>query len=106
MSGKVIPQFRICAFANDDSEIDVPVCLYGTEHQIWVRPGDIIVGDADGVVCCPRFLAENVLALLPQLTEGCLHYFRISLLADEKVLKDVQNGRSVKDAFQEHRGKA
>jgi hypothetical protein len=75
MSGKVNPQFRICAVANDDSEIDVPVCLYGTEHQIWVRPGDIIVGDADGVVCCPRFLVENVLALLPQLTKGLLTLF-------------------------------
>jgi regulator of RNase E activity RraA len=70
-----------------------------------VKPGDIILGDADGVVCCPRSLVEDVLKILPQLTSGShTSHFIISLSADEKVLKDVSQGRPVKEAFQEHRG--
>jgi regulator of RNase E activity RraA len=29
--------------------------------DVFVRPGDVIVGDADGAVCVPRELAEAVL---------------------------------------------
>lgn len=38
-------------------EWDVPVTIGGVE----VRPGDILVGDVDGVVCVPRYVAEDVL---------------------------------------------
>jgi len=52
-------------------------------------------------------MVPDVLKLLPQLVSGkgpneSTH----SPLADERVLEDVQNGASVKDAFQKHRGKA
>ncbi len=44
-------------------EINVPVSCGGTV----VLPGDIIVGDADGVVVVPRASAEEVLALADAL---------------------------------------
>jgi len=52
------------------SEIDVPVRLNGVEQEIWVRPGDIIIGDADGVVCLPRSLAARMVEMVPQLVSG------------------------------------
>ena len=52
------------------SEIDVPVKMGFGDHEIWVRPGDIIIGDADGTVCLPKSLAERVTALLPDLVSG------------------------------------
>ena len=60
--------YLICA--NSSSEIDVPVRLNGLERDIWLTPGDIIIGDADGVVCLPRDLAPKVLELLPRLVLG------------------------------------
>jgi regulator of RNase E activity RraA len=46
-------------------EINVPVSCGGTV----VMPGDIVVGDADGVAVVPRAHAEEVLALVAELTE-------------------------------------
>ncbi len=88
------------------SEIDTPVRLNCPGYEIWIHPGDIIIGDVDGVVCLPCSLVSDVLKLLPQLVSskgrnGSKH----SPLADERVLEDVRNGASVKDAFQRHRGK-
>jgi 4-hydroxy-4-methyl-2-oxoglutarate aldolase len=44
-------------------EINVPISCGGTV----VAPGDIVVGDADGVVIVPRAVAEQVLALVDAL---------------------------------------
>lgn len=52
------------------SRIDVPVRLNGVDQEIWVRPGDIIIGDADGVVCLPRSLAARVVGIAAQLVSG------------------------------------
>jgi regulator of RNase E activity RraA len=52
------------------SEIDVPVRLNGVDQEIWVRPGDIIIGDADGVVCLPQSLAARVVGIAAQLVSG------------------------------------
>jgi regulator of RNase E activity RraA len=46
-------------------EINVPICCGGTV----VAPGDIVVGDADGVAVVPRADAAQVLELLAQLVE-------------------------------------
>jgi regulator of RNase E activity RraA len=51
------------------SEIDVPVQV-NSEWDVWIYPGDIIVGDADGVVCLPQVLAPKVLEMLPRLVAG------------------------------------
>jgi 4-hydroxy-4-methyl-2-oxoglutarate aldolase len=55
--------------------------------NIRVRPGDIIVGDADGVVVIPQEMAEKVLAVAIEI-EGAEHQIR---LATEK-------GMSLKEA--------
>ena len=43
------------------SEIDVPVQLGYVDHELWITPGDIIIGDAEwgcmpsagsGISCC------------------------------------------------------
>ncbi|HEY5490807.1 MAG TPA: hypothetical protein VIK25_06385 [Gemmatimonadaceae bacterium] len=44
-------------------EINVPISCGGTV----VAPGDVVVGDADGVVVVPRAVAEQVLALVDAL---------------------------------------
>lgn len=45
-------------YKNGPGEINVPVTMGG----MAVNPGDIIVGDADGLVAVPQALAEQVLA--------------------------------------------
>jgi len=44
-------------YKNGPGEINVPVCIGGMP----VMPGDIVVGDADGLVAVPQTLAETVL---------------------------------------------
>jgi hypothetical protein len=48
----------------------------------------------NGAVCIPFKLLDKVLELVPKL-----------VAADEKVIKDVEDGSSVQDAFKKHRGK-
>lgn len=45
-------------YKDGPGEINVPVCVAG----MVVNPGDIIVGDADGVLSIPQALAEQVIA--------------------------------------------
>lgn len=37
---------------------------------MWIKPEDVIIGDADGVVCLPKSLIPKVLELLPKLIAG------------------------------------
>ncbi|MGY4502197.1 regulator of RNase E activity RraA [Bradyrhizobium sp. GM24.11] len=46
-----------------------------------IEPGDLIIGDADGLVCVPYGLAEN---LLPAVTAKCQ--------AEAGILRDIQSG--------------
>jgi regulator of RNase E activity RraA len=59
-----------------------------------IEPGDIVMIDPteNGVVAVPQGKVDEVLQLLPKL-----------VAADEKVIGDVKNGRSVDEAFKEHR---
>jgi 4-hydroxy-4-methyl-2-oxoglutarate aldolase len=64
------PAFRraVCAGGCDKDgpgEINVPVCCGNTV----VMPGDIVIGDADGVVVVPQADAETVLKLVKGLKE-------------------------------------
>lgn len=49
---------------------------------------------SNAAVCIPAKLMDQVLELLPKLVS-----------ADEKVMKDVENGVSVTEAFKLYRGK-
>ncbi len=41
-------------------EYQVPIALDGVEGPVPVRPGDLVFGDADGVMIVPQALAERV----------------------------------------------
>jgi regulator of RNase E activity RraA len=45
-------------YKNGPGEINVPIVMGG----MAVEPGDIVVGDADGIVAVPQAIAERVLA--------------------------------------------
>ena len=73
-------------------EINSPVRLQSEDQDAVIHPGDIIVGDLNGVVCIPQSLAEKVVELIPSQVE-----------ADEKVAADIQNGRTVGESMKERR---
>jgi len=52
-------------YKNGPGEINVPVTMGGMQ----VNPGDIIVGDADGLVAVPQEMAERVLASAKAILE-------------------------------------
>jgi len=72
--------------------INEPVRLNSDDQDAVIHPGDILVGDLNGVVCIPQHLAEKVIDLIPSQLE-----------ADEKVAADIRNGRSVAESMKEHR---
>lgn len=61
---------------------------------VTVHPGDILLGDMDGVVCVPQHLVE-------QVVEVATHGRRV----DELCMKDLRAGRGVQETFALHRGK-
>ncbi|KAK4890332.1 hypothetical protein LTR27_010975 [Elasticomyces elasticus] len=72
--------------------INEPVRLNSEDQDAVIRPGDILIGDINGVVCIPQELAEKVIELIPSQVE-----------ADEKVAADIKKGRPVAEAMKEHR---
>ena len=62
--------------------------------ETTVEAGDIIMIDPfeNGVVAVPQGKVDELLAILPDMVE-----------ADEKVIKDVEAGVSVQEAFKTHR---
>ncbi len=63
-----------------------------TLYPVKVSPGDIIVGDENGVVCCPK---EVVL----KVAELC----RKNVETDECIKQDLLQGMSLKDSFAKRR---
>ncbi|KAI9487896.1 MAG: RraA-like protein [Benjaminiella poitrasii] len=72
------------------SEIQVPVSV--SNHD--VHPGDIIVGDLDGVVCVPQDAVQRVIM-------NCKKYVAI----DDQCMKALQEGKGVQETFIKYRGK-
>jgi len=64
-------------YKNGPGEINVPVTMGGMQ----VNPGDIIVGDADGLVAVPLDMAERVLASAKSILEK-----------ETKAMKEIQAG--------------
>lgn len=61
-------------------------------NHIFIHSGDYLIGDLNGVVCLPASFAELVVSLIPSQVE-----------ADEKIARDLQQGRSFAEAAKEHR---
>ncbi len=67
-------------------EIDVPVECAG----VRVCPGDVIFGDSDGCVAIPQQIFSEVLSHSAKKLES-----------ENRTLKALESGRSLKDVFQE-----
>ncbi|KAI8656218.1 hypothetical protein NCS56_01224800 [Fusarium sp. Ph1] len=63
------------------SLVNVPLQFKG---ELWVNPGDILVGDADGVVVVPPSLAERVAELCQARAE-----------VDEKMFTELRKGAAM-----------
>lgn len=68
-------------------DFGVPVEIGSTA----IAPGDLILGDDDGVVCIPRVVEDEVL-------ERAFEKVR----AENRVLDDIRGGSSATDAFERH----
>ncbi|KAL1923353.1 uncharacterized protein VTP21DRAFT_8333 [Calcarisporiella thermophila] len=62
--------------------------------EVKINPGDIIIADADGVVCLPLHLVKDV-----------INECKKSVEVDEKCMRDIIEGRGIAETFAEHRGK-
>lgn len=56
--------------------------------DLWIHPGDVLLGDADGVVVVPPSLAEQVIAL-------CQERFEI----DEKTFAALRSGAGMGESI-------
>src|SRR5690606_33646315 len=65
-------------------EINVPISCAG----MVVNPGDLILGDPDGVICIP---AVDAAALLPLVREHALK--------EERMMKAIAEGKTDPDQF-------
>ncbi|KAJ0364223.1 hypothetical protein COL26b_012609 [Colletotrichum chrysophilum] len=65
------------------SRVNVPLQFKG---DLWINPGDILIGDADGVVVTPPSLVEKVVALCQERAE-----------VDEKMFVELRKGASMGD---------
>jgi regulator of RNase E activity RraA len=64
--------------------LDVPIACAGVK----VAPGDLVFGDADGVVVIPRSVEDRVLALAME-----------KVLGERNTLADLQRGDKLADVF-------
>jgi regulator of RNase E activity RraA len=85
-------------FAAGFSPLDSKGRLDGISHgepirlgTCTVRPGDIIFGDMDGIVCIPAELAEEALQRALEKVSG-----------ENRVREELANGRSVREVFAEY----
>ena len=67
------------------SEIGVPLQFEG---DLWIHPGDFLVGDVDGVVVVPPSLVERVISLCEE---------RVAV--DRKMLKGLHEGMTMEEAI-------
>jgi regulator of RNase E activity RraA len=82
------------------AEVQVPLTTNVDSEQrgglaaVTVNPGDLLVGDDDGVVCIPKLLEEEVLRMASRGRE-----------IDARCLRDIRSGVGVAESFRRHRGK-
>lgn len=63
------------------SEINVPLQF---KEDLWVNPGDYLVGDADGVVVVPPSLMESIVQICEERAE-----------IDRKTVEALQRGEEM-----------
>ena len=69
------------------SDVNRPVTVGGVQ----VRPGDLLLGDADGVIAVPREIADEVAEICAVISER-----------EDAILKDVLAGSSIAEARRNH----
>lgn len=72
------------------SQVNVPLQFKG---DLWINPGDIMVGDADGVVVVPESLIGKVVSLCQERAE-----------VDEKMFAELRKGAAMGPLIKEIRG--
>lgn len=71
------------------SEINTPVRLHSRlQPDVWIHPGDILIGDENGVACIPQALENEVAQIVPTLSQR-----------DERCLQALKDGISAEQAF-------
>ncbi|MDX1746156.1 MAG: hypothetical protein R3324_09485, partial [Halobacteriales archaeon] len=65
---------------------DVPIQI----GEVEIRPGDILIGDVDGVACVPRDIAEEVLEAAEEMVD-----------TEDEVRELVRDGVKPLDAFEQ-----
>ncbi|KAF5006847.1 hypothetical protein FDECE_6794 [Fusarium decemcellulare] len=71
------------------SEINVPLQFKG---DLWINPGDVLVGDADGVVVVPPSLMDQVIQLCHERAE-----------IDARTMEALRNGEDIGGAIKRFR---
>jgi regulator of RNase E activity RraA len=71
------------------SEINIPLQFKG---DLWIHPGDILVGDHDGVVVIPPSLVDQVAAFYSERRE-----------IDDKTMSALRDGMPMGDALKKFR---
>ena len=69
------------------SDVNRPVTVGGVQ----VRPGDLLLGDADGVIAVPQEITDEVAEICAVISER-----------EEAILKDVLAGSSIAEARRSH----
>jgi regulator of RNase E activity RraA len=80
------------------SAVKIPLEIHpeGAEDSfpaVTVHPGDYIVADVDGAVCIPKEDIQKVVEIARKGKE-----------IDERCMKDIKAGKSVRATFKTHRG--
>jgi regulator of RNase E activity RraA len=68
--------------------MQVPISL----GEVRVEPGDLLAGDADGVVVIPRAREQDVLAVSQEITE-----------AEDRIRQEIAAGSRLDEARKKHR---
>lgn len=87
------PVFSLGHYAQDSGP-RMKIAEYRTRIQVgdvWVKPGDLVFGDIDGVLIIPREVEEDVLVKALEKAK-----------AEKVVRKEIESGRSSTEVFKEY----